>query len=175
MTKSADKIHKPRRTKQTKKSTVQRESIVSPERSVSFANKVKVREYGSKSKKRGKSAENTRISRGQAIHQSKENFTPAQNSNNMYGSFMPSAATAADTNMLHSSGGYQQSYGQKQTSQFANQTRDFYSPQNNCTINETGFSHQYQHSAAQHTSSMPRGQSPLRQSSKERSIQPEID
>ena len=89
--------------------------MVSPDRSVTFANKVKVREYGSKSRKRGKSAEHTRVNRQQAIHTAKENFTPAQNSN-MYGSsFMPSAATAAETNM-HSSGAYQQSYGLQPTS-----------------------------------------------------------
>ena len=44
--------------------------MVSPDRSVTFANKVKVREYGSKSKKRGKSAENSnaRVNRQQVIH-----------------------------------------------------------------------------------------------------------
>lgn len=72
--------------------------MASPDRSVTFANKVKVREYGSKSKKRGKSAEN---SYGRAQRQPlKENFTPAPNTSNMYGSFIPS--TAADTNMRSS-------------------------------------------------------------------------
>ena len=68
--KSADKVHKPRKTKQSKKSAAKRDDMVSPDRSVTFANKVKVREYGSKSKKRGKSAENSnaRVNRQQVIH-----------------------------------------------------------------------------------------------------------
>ena len=62
MTKSADKVHKPKRTKQYKRPVARGSEVVSPDRSVTFANKVNVREYGSKSKKkRGKSAENSRV------------------------------------------------------------------------------------------------------------------
>ena len=63
--KSADKIHKqPVKRRTAKKQSAKRGdnslfNITSPDRSVTFANKVKVREYGSKSKKRGKSAENS--------------------------------------------------------------------------------------------------------------------
>ena len=73
MTKSADKIHKHHKqpVKRAERRTAKKQSakrgnnslfnITSPDRSVTFANKVKVREYGSKSKKRGKSAENSHV------------------------------------------------------------------------------------------------------------------
>ena len=173
-TKSADKGRGPAKQRRPAKlqSSYKRENptwdptvdISSPDKSVSFAHKVKVREYGSKSKKRGKSAEHSRarVSR-QPL---KENFTPAQHSTHMHGSFMPSAATAADSHLQNSSGLYQPSHGHQPTSQFGQQTAGGYSAHDMSAGNETGFPSQYQ-------PAMPRGQSPLRQSRGSRSPTPD--
>ena len=95
--KSADKVHKSKRKTQTRQQCQANENF-SPDKAVSFSNKVKVREFGSKSRKRGKSTEARRSRKQERALIAKDNNTPSQAPNQMYGSFMPSVATAAETN-----------------------------------------------------------------------------